>query len=658
MFLDARKREVRLASLLPRNLSSAEGDRTNDQTNAELHRDQPSIRVSLRKVSLDDGAEFTALSYVWGNASDKVPILVDGVEFYITRNLLAALHEFQQDEETVTLWIDALCINQADNEEKVDQIQMMKQIYEAATITVAWLGEDADGSDNVMQMLQNFAARPDFDDKNDDSSVDHFSRLCEMMLLDPAIPTDASHPALKSIQASFKALLEREYWYRVWCVQEFSASKTILIVCGGWRINVEPFHKIVYAYVRLLEMVTLVAISNNNLLDMSRQDSPYLPSHAVGTVHGATRMLEQRQNYRREVKAGQGFPKLIDLLLQAYSSQGIDVSLRATDPRDMVYGLMGLATDIEKLSIRPSYEKTCEEVFQETWSVMLQNDGAHLLVWAQVGIDTVGHATSSTEKLPTWVPDWRQTRWPSNLNSNLGNGGFMACSLAHIETNWVPTENPRVIALEGVHVDTVQETGAIIWAQSRDVITTLKTLLDEVASFLQTSESTHPGDYVYDPDMHREALWRIPLCDIEVRPPGSYHVSPARATTASREYFLSDVAVILSFSQNTAPNGSDGAERVAVALQEHIQKAISYGGTVITNNGRRPFLTPRGWIGLGPAAMKSGDVVAILFGCRMPFVLRPSDEGRFMLLGDAYVHGLMDGEFMQEEREARAFHLC
>ena len=70
--------------------------------------------------------------------------------------------------------------------------------------------------------------------------------------------------------------------------------------------------------------------------------------------------------------------------------------------------------------------------------------------------------------------------------------------------------------------------------------------------------------------------------------------------------------------------------------------------------GRRPFLTSDGRLGLGPADTQPGDCVYILLGSATPHVLRPVCQDALSLVGEAYVHGIMDGEFVQDSSAARA----
>ena len=646
MSLNAGNREIRLARLLPKR-STQESNRP------------PAIHISLRKVSLNDKVEYTALSYVWGDANDTIPILVDGSEFLATRNLVAALTELQLEEEEVTLWVDALCIRQADNEEKAGQIRMMKQIYEAATTTLVWLGEEAEGSGDVMEMLTNFAARPDFAQAY--PSTTGYVALYKMFVEDPGVPINRGDPRLVPIQSAMKALLNREYWFRVWCLQEISVCKNTVVACGGYRLDIDAFGKIVDQYIKFISLISDIAVFNlgEGLLQQAREDSPFLPAKRVAPANGAKGMTEQRVAYRNAINGGQASPVLVEYLLYAYTSRGIDLSLRSTDPRDMVYGLISLASDADALCIQPDYKKTCEQVFLDTWSAILQQSGSHLLLWTQSWIGATTTLTSD-QTLPSWVPDWRRARWRTNLISDVYEGNqFLACGRSHCETQWVPTDNPRILAVKGVEVDGLQEVGTSIDLTS-DPFGSMAAILDELNQILQSSASAHPDDQVYTTEAIREAVWRIPVCDLDVIGTQAKSRINARAGTAIEECFRSVQVVIASYSEAKGESGS--AAQLSATLTEHLDNFVTYLGAVnfSISNGRRLFLTSDGWVGLGPGSMMSGDKIVILFGCRIPFVLRPSsqDENRYILLGDAYVHGLMDGEFMEVEREETVFHLC
>ena len=128
------------------------------------------IHISLREVSLDVSVEFAALSYTWttegGDCSLSKQVECDGAIIKITANCEAALRRIRQVEKSFDFWIDAICINQSDDDEKSLQVPQMRQIYKKALWVALWIGEasctlDEETSrpitDLGMEFLHNFA---------------------------------------------------------------------------------------------------------------------------------------------------------------------------------------------------------------------------------------------------------------------------------------------------------------------------------------------------------------------------------------------------------------------------------------------------------------------------------------------------------------------
>ena len=105
---------------------------------------------SLLMSSLDDYSYiWTALSYTWGNPHDCKDLICDGIQLSITANLHSALQRLRLVDKPLLLWADAVCINQADNEEKEAQVRLMRRIFARADLVVADLGEAGDDYDDV-----------------------------------------------------------------------------------------------------------------------------------------------------------------------------------------------------------------------------------------------------------------------------------------------------------------------------------------------------------------------------------------------------------------------------------------------------------------------------------------------------------------------------
>ena len=95
--------------------------------------------VSHDNVTNTGRSPYEALSYTWGDTSHLAAIKVDGSIFPVTRNLESALRALRDTENAKVLWVDAMCINQADIKELGEQLRIMWDIYSSAELEVVWL---------------------------------------------------------------------------------------------------------------------------------------------------------------------------------------------------------------------------------------------------------------------------------------------------------------------------------------------------------------------------------------------------------------------------------------------------------------------------------------------------------------------------------------
>lgn len=112
---------------------------------------------------------YDALSYVWGNPDETLPVHIDGHRFNVTTNLHAALSRLRHRTFARLLWIDAICINQENQTEKGQQIQYMTTIYSHANCVIVWLGEAADDSDLACEKIRSAASIPETDSDSSDT---------------------------------------------------------------------------------------------------------------------------------------------------------------------------------------------------------------------------------------------------------------------------------------------------------------------------------------------------------------------------------------------------------------------------------------------------------------------------------------------------------
>lgn len=116
------------------------------------------IALCLEQVSLNDKPEYTALSYVWGDTTLTEPIRVNGYEFRVTGNLHALLQQLRVDTSVKRFWVDAICINQKDGDEKSWQVQQMKDTFQNAANVFIWLGPSSESSGQAMDQLKSIGA--------------------------------------------------------------------------------------------------------------------------------------------------------------------------------------------------------------------------------------------------------------------------------------------------------------------------------------------------------------------------------------------------------------------------------------------------------------------------------------------------------------------
>jgi hypothetical protein len=119
------------------------------------------IECSLRMFSLAATPDYEAVSYVWGDQSLVEVARVNGVEKGITSNLRDLLVNLRHQEVIRTIWVDALCINQDDEQERYEQVKLMERIYREAACVVVFLGQAWDGVDIVCEYLKLAAQQAD-----------------------------------------------------------------------------------------------------------------------------------------------------------------------------------------------------------------------------------------------------------------------------------------------------------------------------------------------------------------------------------------------------------------------------------------------------------------------------------------------------------------
>lgn len=143
-----------------------------------------------------------------------------------------------------------------------------------------------------------------------------------------------------------------------------------------------------------------------------------------------------------------------------------------------------------------------------------------------------------------------------------------------------------------------------------------------------------------------DALWRIPITDLEFTSAGEYK----RASRAMQKgYQLYRTGFFCATMKRTElQQRSDDIRQLAAYWRPMISRS----------SGRKYIGSQRGYLGVGPTTTLQGDVIAIMLGMDTPLVLRPAGDDHYQIVGEAYVHGIMDGEVMKDSHAVQEFKIC
>jgi Heterokaryon incompatibility protein (HET) len=116
--------------------------------------DDDELVGSLQTISLDDNIPYFALSYVWGDYSTNPDTInINNTRLNITSNCREALVEIRHRHGSVCLWVDSLCIDQANQQEQAHQIALMREIYSRAETVLVWLGAESPECNQAMRWI-------------------------------------------------------------------------------------------------------------------------------------------------------------------------------------------------------------------------------------------------------------------------------------------------------------------------------------------------------------------------------------------------------------------------------------------------------------------------------------------------------------------------
>jgi Heterokaryon incompatibility protein (HET) len=581
------------------------------------------ISCTIERFPLDQCPEYVPFSYVWGTGK-KSPIRCNGARLDVLPNLYDALEQYRSSlMSEAWIWADAICINQGDDKEKSSQIRQMREIYQQGQRTWVWLGKADKRTDEAMSLLLTLSNVKDKQTQKGDERI--YFQLSPQERKELDLPP----PIFSSDYKSLSLLLSRAWFTRVWVIQELALSREAIVQCGPHSM---PWQDLVGAVVYGHEM--------------------RIP---MFTTPEPQRYLDEMESFRLMRQNGEQVKLLLLLMLSR--------SRRATEKKDKIYALCGLADDVgsDDLDIKPEYSKSVrvEDVYRETAENILRKSSSLDLL----SVRRVTH--NSKSQLPTWVPDWSV---PDSWAGMFLPGAPEKSGYKHWAT---PAElrcaitfpEDGTICLSGHTVDRI-EAISCKWTDERQLSTGSLSVLfkhipreqavlndwENFCQFQANHEYTPTGERIFD------VYWQTLIAgNLE----GGFDDAKQRYEQYEQCYrskfrrtpslilrwlgFLAMIPPCIAFMRSLMKSQED-------VWNQQESLAVFYLAMTAAKS-RRMFRTSSGYIGLAPALAWKGDEVVLLQGGRVPLILRRVRKSeKWNLIGDCYVHGIMKGEGFAREK--------
>ncbi|KAL8868749.1 MAG: hypothetical protein Q9174_004777 [Haloplaca sp. 1 TL-2023] len=385
------------------------------------------------------------------------------------------------------------------------------------------------------------------------------------------------------------ALGNNDVWRRIWIVQECTMAQKLEFVWGSTSIQGDTLSE-------ALGHITRHGRSCCSKLIHSEEDHPLRPFFTSdGNIKG-----RDFKDYRARFSTSE-----IDLLdaIGTYRLQ------RAFDSRDKIYGLLGLAMGLYQDFLEPNYTLPIEQVYEAAAVRFIKR------TWR---LELLSHIVGKRDvSIPTWVPDWRtpmdhdafDAHWARTQDLKLY--GASETTIAACDQ-----PNPGNLLVDGIVFDTISNTGSEMKNLSLDQI---DLTLDEWQRL--TEETKRPG-------RSRTPFWRTLMNDA-VREWDASANGYRGKRLGGRDYGPQVEEWWDLVRQGKDPRSTDF----------HLNNTL-----VNCTVNRSLIISERfGFVGLGPAQVSPGDLIVILFGGNMCYVLRKVGVS-YQIIGDAFIDGLMDGE--------------
>lgn len=598
--LDPQKSEIRLVTLLPGKPCDA-------------------IQCTLSTASLDENPTFAALSYVWGDPSATKTITVDGEPFDATLNLEECLRAIREPRAPRVLWIDAICINQKDVNEKSVQVPQMGRLYTNATEVLAWLGPSNPNIELFVSWMREDAME----------SLSAASEHWRALEARSASPESAKREKDWAVVQAYEGHCDLQilsYWGRMWTFQEYQLPHNEpKLLCG----NMEPFQ--LSTVLGKLNIKSFMKLKDEA---MERLAAEYeeMTDEGDDLLAQAREALVKKHLYVASSTA-KSLPGLRNAKLESLANLLYLTSDRQCfDERDKVYALYGILPDAQH-ACPPDYSQPITEVIIQAVAFIVNGQKSSHLLWPKFGLR---HERLSDFCLhPSWMPDFSiislsQVSSPHLHTMREG----VAAPLKRCED----TNTPAFVSVENAtlrfgarYLGTCKV--VVRFEDTRSVEDTISNILENINGILQM-------------DMSEDRLGK------PFRKPDNIISRMVRAFFAhwqtsykhSTKEILDAIHLVLNSGLHSV------LDSPCMACWENIHFGIE------SLAGKSVLVTEDGCLGISVCGTKDGDILVIPPEVQVPLVLRPellsSADGIkcYKMVGTAIVDGVMGkGELFDEE---------
>ena len=284
------------------------------------------ISCAIDTLPLAQAQPFYALSYCWGSPGDVAEITLNGELINIRKNLLKFLRSLRHLNGTIRIWVDYICINQEDVNERNHQVHMMADIYKSAVTVYAWLGRATKYTNKAIDYINGLPSAPLPGANSTQAHQEHWQLQDDLEdeELSARIPRPEPSPCKLARQA-LQHLIKQEYWTRVWVVQEVLLARELSVVVGYKTVR----------WKRLLDIFSANADQHRSMTPKKQVFESILKLTAKRTQDSCLALPD---------------------LLSKFSV------CQCHDPRDRIYGMLGLLKPEMRSKIQADYRQTVIEL--------------------------------------------------------------------------------------------------------------------------------------------------------------------------------------------------------------------------------------------------------------------------------------------------------